>query len=102
MNVVLSIFLMTAAYSTYNISNGLIVSSNIPQVQVGDLLLKINDDEITNNKEIEMWAETGETVEITIYRNDEIVTESVTPINGEIGIRVEEYKMKITEAFVCA
>ena len=93
---------MTAAYSTYNISNGLIVSSNIPQVQVGDMLLKINDDEITNNKEIEMWAETGETVELTIYRNDEIVTESVTPIDGEIGIRVEEYKMNFTEAFVCA
>ena len=102
MNIVLSLFLMTIAYSTYNISTGVIVDSQIPQIREGDVLLKINDDEITNNSEIRMWEETGETVEVTIYRNENVITENISPVNGSLGIQVEEHKMKFTEAIVCA
>ena len=102
MNIVLSLFLMTIAYSTYNISTGVIVDSQIPQIREGDVLLKINDDEITNNSEIRMWEETGETVEVTIYRNENVITENIRPVNGSLGIQVEEHKMKFTEAVICA
>lgn len=54
MNIVLSLFLMTIAYSTYNVSTGVIVDSQIPQIREGDVLSKINDDEIVNNSEIKM------------------------------------------------
>lgn len=102
MNIVLSLFLMTVAYSTYNISTGIVESSNVSQIQRGDVLVRIEDDEIINNKEIGMWAEKGEEVTIVVNRNGEEVIAEVTPKDGSLGFKIEEHKMKITDAFICA